>query len=169
MNRNRKFFFELWKIIFTKLNIDFLYSIFYHFQTNDSSERINQIVEIALRFYINNLKKSTLWFKALLQFQIVMNNFRSFSISKTSNEIFYEFTFNKSLNLVQQDNIIIKKEFSQERTKAKDAIFWININYKIHYDRKHTSMFLKVENWVLIKLHHDYNISINLNITKKLA
>ena len=30
-------------------------------------------------------------------------------------------------------------------------------------------MFLKVNKWALIKLHHEYNISINLNITKKLT
>ena len=38
----------------------------------------------------------------------------------------------------------------------------------MHYDRKHTSMFFKVEEWILIKLHHDYNIFFNLNIIKKL-
>ena len=168
-NRNRKFLSDLWKTIFNRLSINLLYSTFYHFQTNDSSERINQTAEIVLRYYIHDLKKFNLWSKTLSMFQVVMNNSRSSTTIKTFNEIFYEFISNRSLNLIRHDNVKLNENLFQDRIEIKNAIFWANMNYKMHYDRKHTSMFLKVEEWTLIKLHHDYNISFNLNIIKKLT
>ena len=167
-NKNKKFLSDLWKTIFNRLSINLLYSTFYHSQTNDSSERINQTAEIALCYYIHDLKKFNLWSKTLSMFQIVMNNSQSSTTIKTLNEISYEFISNRSLNLIRHDNVKLNENLFQERIEIKNAIFWINMNYKMHYDRKHTSMFLKVEKWALIKLHHDYNIFFNLNIIKKL-
>ena len=57
-DRDRKFFFDFWIIIFTRLNIKLLYFVAYHSQTNDLFERTNQIIEISLRFLINTLKHS---------------------------------------------------------------------------------------------------------------
>ncbi len=37
-----------------------LYSTIYHSQTNDANERTNQTLEIALRYYIQELLDSTL-------------------------------------------------------------------------------------------------------------
>ena len=98
-NKNKKILSNLWKTIFNRLNINLLYSTFYHFQTDDSSERINQTAEITLRYYIHDLKKLNLWSKTLSMFQIVMNNSRLSTTIKTFNEISYEFTSNRSLNL----------------------------------------------------------------------
>jgi hypothetical protein len=39
---------------------------------------------------------------------------------------------------------------------------------KIHYDRRHSSLFLKVDEWALLRLHHDYFISKSKNMTKKI-
>ena len=41
-----------WKEIFAKLGVKFLTSIAYYSQTDDQFERINQTVEIALRFHL---------------------------------------------------------------------------------------------------------------------
>ena len=51
-DRDRKFLFALWKALFLRLEIKLLYSIAYHSQFDDSFERTNQIIEIALRFMI---------------------------------------------------------------------------------------------------------------------
>ena len=40
-NRDRKFLSNMWIVMFIKLKVKFLYSIVYHFQTNDLSKRIN--------------------------------------------------------------------------------------------------------------------------------
>lgn len=107
-NRNKKFLSNFWKIIFSRLSINLLYLILYHLQTNNLSERTNRTAEIVFQFYIHDLEKLTLWFKTLSQFQIFMNNSRSFSIFKTSNEVFYEFISNKSFDLLRQDNVIFR-------------------------------------------------------------
>ena len=52
-DRDSKFMFDFWQIIFRKLKIDLLTSIAYHSQTNDQSKRTNQIVKIALRFWLS--------------------------------------------------------------------------------------------------------------------
>ena len=43
-NRDRKFFSNLWSILFSQLDVKLLYSIVYHSQTNDASKRTNQII-----------------------------------------------------------------------------------------------------------------------------
>lgn len=98
-----------------------------------------------------------------------MNNLRLITAFKTFNEMFYEFISNSSLNLIRDNKLIITKDFLQKKVETKNAIFWVNVNYKLHYDKKHTLMFLKIDEWALIKLHHDYNIFANLNIIKKLT
>ena len=51
-DKDPKFFSKFWKALFTKLGVKLLYSIAYHPQTDGSSKRINQTVEIALQFFI---------------------------------------------------------------------------------------------------------------------
>jgi hypothetical protein len=98
-DKDRKFLSDLWRTLFEKLEIFLLYSTAYHSQTNDVSERTNQILKIALRYYIQELQNSTLWIAALWKFQFVFNNTRSIATEKTSNELLYEITSNLSLNI----------------------------------------------------------------------
>ncbi len=49
-DRDRKFTKELWQTLFEKLGVGLMYSTAYHPQTDGSSERTNQTVEIVLRF-----------------------------------------------------------------------------------------------------------------------
>ena len=58
-NKDRKFISELWIELFRQLNVKLLYSTAYHSQIDDQSERINQIIEIALRFAMIMLDNST--------------------------------------------------------------------------------------------------------------
>ena len=67
-DRDRKFLSNLWKAIFKILKIDFLYFTVYHSQTNENSEKINQIVEIALRHYFLSMNNSTEWLDVLSRF-----------------------------------------------------------------------------------------------------
>ena len=55
------------------------------------------------------------------------------------------------------------------RLQTKNVIFWTNMKYKHHYDRRHTSLLFKKNDWTLIKLHKNYNISLTIEITKKLT
>ena len=48
-DQDRKFTAELWKGLFKQLSVDLMFLTAYHPQTDESSEAINQFVEIALR------------------------------------------------------------------------------------------------------------------------
>jgi hypothetical protein len=165
-DRNRKFLSDLWRILFARLRISMLYSIAYHSQTDDVSERTNQTLKIALRYYIQELHDFTLWITALWKFQSVFNNTRSAAIEKISNELLYEVTSNLSLNVSSSNKIV--DNHTQLRKEAQNVIDWIQMINKIHYDRRHSSLFLKVSEWVLLKLHHEYFISESKHIIKKI-
>jgi hypothetical protein len=141
-DRHRKFLSDLWRTLFTKLNVFMLYSTVYHLQTNDANERTNQTLEIALRYYIQKLLDSTLWISALWKFQSIFNNTRSTVTEKISNELLYEITSNLSLNISFTNKIL---NHDHLRKKAQNAINWAQMQNKAYYDRRHTSLFLKID------------------------
>ena len=167
-NRNRKFLFELWSTIFAKLKIHLLYSTSYHSQTNEASERINQTTEIILRFYIHDLNNSVVWSQCFSTFQALINNFTFVATEKAFNEVAYDFISNTIINLLKTD-IVDLLNLLKSRIEIRDAVSWINMNYKKHYDRKHSSLFFKEDEWALLKLHQSYSISFFIEITKKLT
>ena len=165
-DRDKKFLSELWATLFEELDVFMLYSTTYHFQTNESSERTNQTTKIALRYYIHMLKKSSLWSSVLSAFQVTTNNTRSSTTIKTFNEIAYDFSSNMSLDLLKD---IVVSNMIIFRIEVKNAIDWANVSYKRHYDRRHSSLFLKVGEWALLKLHHGYSLPSILRMTKKVS
>ena len=64
--------------VFEKLSTRFLASTAYHPQTDGQSERTNQTVEIALRFFITSNPEKE-WTEALPHIQSTMNNSRNAS------------------------------------------------------------------------------------------
>jgi hypothetical protein len=166
-DKNRKFLFDLWRILFEKLEIFLLYSTAYHSRTDDVSERTNQTLKIALRYYIQELRDFTLWITALWKFQSIFNNTRSIAIEKTSNELLYEITSNLSLNISSSKRA--SGNHIQLRKKAENFINWAQMINKLHYDRRHSSLFLKVEEWALLRLNHEYLISEFKNMIKKMS
>ena len=56
---------DFWKTTFKKLKTSILISIIYHSQTNEQFKRINQTIEIALRFLLSSIEDS-LWLSLLL-------------------------------------------------------------------------------------------------------
>ena len=164
-DRDRKFLFELWTTIFRYLDVKLLYSIVYHSQIDDQSEIINQIVEIALRYLIVTLNNFDKWSFTLSRLQVELNNVSSITIDKSTNDIIYDFTFDQSLNLINLNASIINQHIV--RAKVVDVIFFVIMSQKRHYDRRHQSTFLVVDEWALLRLHKKYNISIIVDIIKK--
>jgi hypothetical protein len=164
-NKNRKFLSNLWRILFVRLSVSMLYSIAYHSQTNDVNERTNQTLKIALWYYIQKFHDFTLWISALWKFQFVFNNTRFDATNKTSNELLYELTFNLSLNIS-----FTNETFNHDRLRkeTQNAINWTQMINKIHYDRRHSSLFLKINEWAMLRLHHEYFISDSKNMIKKI-
>ena len=176
-DRNKKFFFEFWIEIFHRLNVRFFYFTAYHSQIDDQSERINQIVEIVFRYYISKMFNSVDWFKALKFIQQLLNNVISVIIDKISNEVDFDFISLQVADLKKsfiEINVFVVVttterilESQQIRIEMTNVIIFAQMNVKHHYDRKHQSLFMKKNEYALIRLHHEYQISINDILNKK--
>lgn len=55
------------------------------------------------------------------------------------------------------------------RIEAADAISFALTNYKEHYDKDHQLLFMKVGDWVMIKLYKGYIIPLSIGVMKKLT
>ena len=55
------------------------------------------------------------------------------------------------------------------RFEVTDVIAFAQMTSKYYYDRKHQFLFMKTDDYVLIRLHHDYNISTIEVLDKKLS
>jgi hypothetical protein len=166
-DKDRKFLSDLWRTLFTKLSVFMLYSTVYHSQIDDVSERTNQILEIALRYYIQELSDSILWIWTLWKFQSIFNNTRSAITKKISNELLYDLTSNLSLNISVSNKTLDSHD--QLRKGTQNFIDWTQMQNKAHYDRRHTSFFLKIDEWVLLRFQHEYSISDSKDMTKKIS
>jgi hypothetical protein len=164
--KNRKFLFDLCHTLFTRLSVFMLYFTAYHSQTDDVSERTNQILKIALRYYIQELHDFILWITSLWKFQSVFNNIRSVVTRKTFNELLYELISNLLLNISITNKTL---NHNQLRKETQNAINWAQMINKIHYDRRHSSLLLKVNEWAMLRLHHEYFIFDSKNMIKKIS
>lgn len=87
-------------------------------------------------------------------------------MGKTLNKVAYGFSLKRPLDLystVSQPDIYVAC------TKAIDVISFALTNQKNHYDRTHQSLFIKVRDWAMLKLHKSYSIPSSVSITKKLT
>ena len=117
-NRDFQFIIVVWKSFCKRLNIKCNFFIIFHFQSNESSKRINQNVEIHFRKYCNYMQDD--WTKWLIMIEFSNNDCLSkitklifffanksfhFRMTFESNNITYNFT-RKRLLIVKTENII---------------------------------------------------------------
>ena len=159
-DKDKKFLFVFWKAIFKKLSVQFLAFVVYHSQTNDQSERTNQIVEIVLRYALTiNLDLDWMIFLSILRARL--NNFFNASIDLSSNEIIMRSKTRDSFALLRHDES--SKNWLKRKTinviKTKVVIVWVNLTIKIIYDKHHKSLKLKIDDQVFLRLHKEYFLS----------
>ena len=99
-DRDRKFVEQLWQQILKLLNVDLLYFTAWHPQTNEQFEKSNEIVEIALRYFILTVSHD-LWSTVLSQLTTILNNSTKYSSTHLApTEVLYGFKIKESLNLL---------------------------------------------------------------------
>ena len=166
-DRDFKFMFDMWQTFFLRLNTKLFMSIAYHSQTNNTSKRTNQTIEIVIRFFIINY--SNINFVLILSsLQIQFNNFVNVVIDLSLNEINYDFKIRDALfNLSNQSKTISVADFSIQRLKyrreAADVSVFVNVKVKIYYDARHTSLFLKIDDYAFFRLHQNYQLFDRFN------
>ncbi len=142
-----------------------MYSTAYHPQTNGASERTNQTVEIAIRFWIPTLKKPECWPHTMVAITSKLNNTISTSRGKTTNEVATRFTVNNALDLTRVDKHTMNA--SVLRLNTADPIAFAQMHTKFYYDEDNQPQFFRVGDWANIRLHHGYDIPANKVIGKK--
>ena len=143
-----------------------LYNTAYHSQTDGSSERTNQTVEIALRFFVHAFLNPSEWPQVLPRIQAIINNTSSLTTGKTPNELAYGFSSRRPLDLLAALPI---PDALAARADATEAIFFALLNQKLTYDCRHQPLFMKVGKWALLRLHKGYSIPTTAGVTKKLT
>ena len=164
-DRDGKFLSELWSSLFELLGVKLLYSTAYHPQTDGSSERTNQTVEIAIRFWLSTLTDASAWPLTIPAIQSAYNNSVSTPLTRTPNEVAYGFTLNQALDLGGYAKELLPKEVA--RLEASDAIAFGQMKSKFHYDRRHQPQYFRVGDFALLRLHRGYNIPANSLLSKK--
>ena len=158
-DRDRKFLGELWAELFKLLGASLLYSTAYHPQTDGQSERTNQTIEIALRYYLSSLDDPKKWPTVLPRLQSYLNNSVSASTGKTPNEAAYGFTPTAALDLWKLDiadpSVL---DPAMARLAVSDAIAFAQMRSKFYYDQSHKPLDLAVGQYVLLRLHKGYHI-----------
>ncbi len=165
-DRDPKFLSRFWTARFKKLGVELFYSTAYHPQSDGSSERTNQTVEITLRFLLHTIAKPQNWPSLLPKIQALLNNATSTTTGQTPNELAYGFTPRRPLDLLSK---LAAPANLEARFAANDAIAFAAMAYKEHYDRSHQPLFLKVNKYAFLKLPKGYSIPSTLGITKKLT
>ena len=163
-NKNFKFFFDFWQTIFKRLKIAMLISIAYHSQINDDFERINQMIEIALRYLIT-IYSNMNWFVFLSVLQTQLNNSFNVAIDLSLNEVIYDFKVRDALIVIDASQVS-KNIFSQRlkyQQKTADVIVFVNAKTKIYYDVRHQSIFFRSDDRVYLRLHQNYKLSDSHN------
>ena len=137
-----------------------MYSTAYHPQTNEQSERINQTVEIALRFHLAAMENPADWPDVLPRIQGHLNNAQSTVTAKSPNEAAYGFTPVQSLSLLKPFGL---------RKASDDVDISLRMIAKKRYDRKHQPFYMKPGDYALIRLHRGYDIPSTAVLGPKLS
>lgn len=86
----------------------------------------------------------------LYHIQSILNNISSSTTGKIPNEVAYGFSPHRPLNFLS--SLIVLDTYSS-CIEAADTILFVLANQKAHYDQKHQSLFMKVRDWAMLKLH----------------
>ena len=150
--------------MFKRLRTKLLTNTTYHFQIDESFERINQTMKIVLRYLIitySNVKNIIFLSSLQIQLNNVVNAFTKLSL----NEIIYDFRIKKFIFVVKFQNM--SKNIFQQRLKYQretvDVIFFVNAKIKMYYDVRHQSIFFRFDDRVYFRLHQKYQLSNRSN------
>ena len=148
----------MWLTFFKQLGTVILASTAYHSQTNESSERTNQIVEITIRFIITNYPNIN-FILALPSLQAQLNNAANVATDLSPNEIIYNFRIREALTTLSAAQAAdLPTQRLEYRQKAADATAFANAKAKIYYNARHTPLLLKTRDYAYLRLHHGYRL-----------
>lgn len=166
-DRDKKFLSALWTALFKRLGVKLLYSTAYHKLSDWQSERTNQTVEIALRFYLATLDSPVDRERVVGPIQSAVNNSKSSSTARSPNKVVYRVTPTQGTDLFTTQSQPLRPKFV--RMEVADAIAFAQMSSKIYYDKKHKTVNLKEGDFTLLRLHRGYKIPSSEILGPKLS
>ncbi|KAF7852733.1 hypothetical protein EAF04_010926 [Stromatinia cepivora] len=184
-DRDRKFISEVWRGMMDSLGIKLLFSTAWHPQTDGASERTNQTIEIALRYYLSTMDDISLWPRTLPLMTAALSNSTSRGTGVASTMVMYGTRIKEPIDITADALVDLTYEDSPERhqdpaisngvqvypiepansgkynparIEAIDAIKFAAMFMKRHYDRRHKPMFFNTGDYVSLRLHRGYNM-----------
>jgi len=118
-----------------------LYSTAYHPQTNGQSERTNQTIEIALRYYLATMENESKWPRVLPHIQYAFN-----SSVNSSGYSPYQLVMGFTPNGLNPSAELPEINIRLARIEVADALNLAAIKSKVAYDRKHMPIFFRAGN-----------------------
>jgi hypothetical protein len=169
-DRDPKFVSAVWRAIWKRLTTDLLYTTAHHPSTDGQSERMIQLVESALRHYIQSLEDPSQWPLIIPHLQFEINNSKSSSTGKAPNEII------KGFRPLAVSDVIVGRipaldddERVRTRLSAADALATAAMTTKYYYDRKHIAKFFNIGDRVYLRLHKGYLVPQAAVLGRKLG
>ena len=160
-DRDSKFMSNFWQIFFIRLNTKLLISMTYHSQIDDSSERINQIVEIVIRYFVIEFSNID-YILAFSTIQFQLNNTFNIATDLSLNEIIYGFKVKDAISNLIAFNTANVQNLSIQRMKYQreivDVTNFATVKIKIYYDSRHISIRLKQSEKIYLQLNKDYKL-----------
>jgi len=158
-DRDPKFLSEFWKTLFDKAGTKILTSTAYHPETDGQSERTNQTIEIALRYYISARQHD--WADALHVVQASILTAKHTTTGKTPAEILYGFNPSHAIELGNPTNTV-SDEWAKlreiNRKDAADAIGHAQAMMKLAADERRQEFQLAVGDKAYLRLHKGYHL-----------
>lgn len=157
-DRDPKFVSDLWKAIWSTMNVKLLFTTAWHPQADGQSEIKNQNVEIAIRHQVYEFPDLP-WSRGVISLQAAFNNALSRPIGYSPNEVIQGNKANTSISLLTPDNDKIPEVIRNlRRIDAESAIVFAGNAAKEYYDSRHTPVELNVGDMVYLRLHKGYQL-----------
>ena len=161
LDKNSKFILNFWQVVFKALNIKLFTITTYHSQVDKQSKKINQTIEIVLRYLISK-NFDVNWIIIISSLQFDFNNVSNVFINQISNQLKFDFFFRDLITLLTNNIIdqLSTVNFSRlvYQKKTIHVILFVNTQIKFRYDNKHKLLMLKIDNMIYLRLHKNYNL-----------
>ena len=133
----------------------------YHSQTNEASERTNQTIEIAIRYFVIEFFEID-YILTLSTIQTQLNNSLNVATDLSPNEIIYDFKVRDALSSITETNTVDTLNLPAQRMKyqreAADATDFVAAKAKVYYDARHTPILLRSDEKTYLQLNKDYKL-----------
>ncbi|PFH55403.1 hypothetical protein XA68_18403 [Ophiocordyceps unilateralis] len=155
-DRDPKFVSEFWRELWTAFGSKLLLSTAYHPQTDGLSEKRNQTVETALRYFVTDFPEKR-WVEALPAIQFQLNNAYAAVIKTSPSELLTGSRMNDGLRHLGDQASRNSREFL--RDEAALSIACAQSAMKKRYDGKHRKLEFKTGDWVWLRLGKGYKVA----------